>query len=145
LTDFLDNLFVEEVKLPLVIGHEEFDSDKDWKVVYLKPKDVSDELTVRNYIEGLRKIYGELNKFPILNNFRALLSYGGIESFHYSNQDTLILGVSAGIKDSTSFNLHLYIHRGDTYGSQAEIDRNHLDKIMEPFIGPIMKYERTLI
>lgn len=145
LIDFLENLFIEEVKFPLVVGYDDFNPDKEWKVMDLYPKDVSDSLTLRNYREGLRNLNKKLKHPQYLNDFEAFLTYNGIESNHYSSQDTLILGVNVGIKNSTSFNLHLYKHKGYTYGSQAEINKNSLDKIMEPFIGPVREYKPILI
>ncbi|MDP2924989.1 MAG: hypothetical protein Q8N99_01310 [Nanoarchaeota archaeon] len=151
LITFLEGLMPERFELPLVVGYPRYDPKTEWRIVHLNPREVSDELTVRNYFEGLRKVNEALTTGHLLESepsdpiFKALLVYEGIEAPDKNHQDELILGIQVGVghpletaggyRLSRSFSLDLF-NKGSTYYAKTEIHRPKLDEIIEPYMGP---------
>lgn len=72
--------FDENYNFPLISGYV-FDDKEDWaewKLRYIPPRGVGDELTLRNFFEGLEKI--STLREGNLKNFKGTIYYGGVES-----------------------------------------------------------------
>ena len=144
LVSFLDGLFVEEVKLPLVVGIPK--QEKDWKIYELAPQTINDELTVRNYIQGLREFRESSEKDKDAQellgpNFYSMVFYNGIDSNDGYNQDGNILNISLGFVNSsrnrTLGGYHLFLRNGGLlYDSRTKREKTRLDEVMESHMGP---------
>ena len=146
LKDFLDNLIIEQVKFPLVVGYKDFNPDKEWRVRELTPQTINDELTLRNYLEGLREVnesFKQDKSAPELltPNFLSILVYNGLDGNDRTYQHQKIFGVQIGFTNSSrnrnleSYSLSLY-NRGLDYYSRTEKNKSDLSKIMEVHLGP---------
>jgi len=144
LVSFLDSLFVKEVKLPLVVGFPKL--EKDWKIYELAPQTINDELTVRNYIQGLREFRESWEKDKDAQelfgcNFYSMVFYTGIDHEDKYNQDQDILSISLGfVNSSRNRNLggyHLFLRNGSRlYDSRTKREKTRLDEVMELHMGP---------
>jgi hypothetical protein len=148
------SIITDPSKIPMVTGYKKW-KQEDWYITPLSPATPSEELTVRNYLEGLRKVqeanlefkrYHPEEKF--FKDFKGIIMYQGIDTKHYSNQDTKILSIAFGMKNSENFNLNIYWNGSDskerilTYGAENKVEPSRIRKIMEPHLGPIKKYKR---
>ena len=144
LVSFLDGLFVEEVKLPLVVGIPKW--EKDWKIYELTPQTINDDLRVRNYIQGLREFRESWEKDKDAQellgyNFCSMVFYNGINNNDKYNQNRDILSVSLGfVNSSRNRNLggyHLLLRNGGLlYDSRTRREKTRLDEVMESHMGP---------
>ena len=145
LISFLDGLMIQEVKFPLVVGYERFDPDGNWKIHELTPQTTDDELTVRNYLSGLREFDQYLKKDEhaglLFQNFSSILNYKGLDSYTRGDQNELVLGVQIGFTNSAknrslgSYSLHLY-NEGPNYHAETEEGKTDMAKIMTSHMGP---------
>ena len=144
LVSFLDGLFVEEVKLPLVVGIPKW--EKDWKIYELAPQTINDELTVRNYLEGLRQFSEtwkqDKDAQELLGpNFYSMVFYNGIDSNDGYNQYKNILSISLGFVNSsrnkTLGGYYLFLQNGGLlYNSSTKREKTRLGEAMESHMGP---------
>jgi hypothetical protein len=131
--------------IPIVVGHPNF-GDSEQKIYQLGPATASDELTVRNFLEGLRKVEEEYkSNSEFFKRFNSQFVYNGALSLHYANQDSQVIEISLKNGESATYNLDIFLSREQKYGAQAKTNGTKLDDIMEPHIGPSLHYEKTLI
>ena len=128
-------------QIPLVAGYKDFDP-KEWKVVYIDPQELSDKLTIENFLEGLRKVKDnieELKRFEDMKqDFHGIINYEGVERFHYSEKGTCILSLFVNEKKDSSRNYALYVTIGknQTYKAKTTFSTSKFEKIMEKHLGP---------
>jgi len=127
-------------QVPLVAGYKDF--DPDWKVVYLRPQEISDKLTIDNFLEGLRKVKNymeESRKFEDMKqDFYGMIIYKG-EALCDLEEGNLILNLFIGGKrGDSSRNYALYITQGkdNTYNAKANISVPKFEQIIERHLGP---------
>jgi len=126
----------KDFQVPLVHGYKEF-GPANWKVTYLKPKEMSDELTLRNFIEGIKKID---ESQTLKEHFSAEMHYNGTETMHYSEFNENILAIFVQEKKNPGyFGLHISFQDNKEYSAKASIYTSDFEKTMERFIGPNKK------
>lgn len=152
LRGFLTDLLGEKLILPMVVGYMQF-GEKEWEVANLQPLTTSTELTVRNYLEGLKNIE-QSNRQDL---FSGRIFYDGVETLHYSNWDSRI--ISAEVRQIgerspiQTFDLDLHFshigHSGSSdektgYEAAAKVTETELEKACKRFSGPNTHYARIL-
>ena len=143
----LTNKLIKNSKIPLITGmKDDRNFLKNWKLEYLTPKKESDELTVRNYLEGLRKIeklYSERkfhNKTELFEKFGAFLLFNGLDN-NYEGYGTSLITlncqlIESRIINSRSYGLNITWNKDETYHAESKIGTTPLDDIMELHMGP---------
>ncbi len=142
---FLKNLLGERLILPVVVG------EYDLKIINLNPLTKTTELTVRNYLEGLKNL--EQSKVTEMFCYGAV--YQGITSLHYSNLDSHILRgyvIEKGrLQHPQTFNLDFYYSQTRHTSSKDEktgyetvsnMSKTMLDEICARFVGPNIEYKK---
>jgi hypothetical protein len=142
LTAFLDGLFIEQIRFPLVVGYEKFPIS-EWRVVELPPRTTDHELTVRNYLEGQRQFrdYWKSDKDAqelLGPNFLSIVQYPGLDEHR---EGGLIFEVHIGLTSSSrnrclgAYGLYLH-NQGNYYSTRTEVSESILSKIMRKHMGP---------
>ena len=121
-------------QIPLVYGYRDSDPKGNWNLVYLKPREPSDELTIKNFLEGIK----EMDKKDKFKNFSGTIDYIGAESMHYSNEGQEILEITIKEKDNSSrtYCLEVALQKDRTYGTKAISYVSDFEKLMEKHLGP---------
>lgn len=150
LRNLVNRIIMPSSQIPLVVGYEDF-NEKQWRTSYLKPKTPSEEITLNNFLEGLKKVEIEWEKskkhkiMSDFNKFEGIFVFEGVDTKHYSNQDTRIMSIMLR-KDLVSYFLGIYWSGKDLYGTESIKENSSImEKIMDSHLGPSNKYERTLI
>lgn len=140
--------FDQEYNFPLISGYI-WDNQKDredWKLRYLPRKSVSDELTVRNFFEGLEKI--STFRQGDLNNFKGEIYFNGIESTGLENLgECLFFTKFTNLNESYSliikFSKFDGLHNGTlnelAYSAYAHQYISEIQKVMGNYLGPNKK------
>jgi len=150
LTLFIENMLGEQRNLPMVVGYEKFDPKENWKIIRLKPLTKEDSLTVEMYLSALEAMQKLTNKDL---KIRGKIVYEGVETMHYSNWDSQILGVY--VRDTKnpgqSFDLDFHFsargineERKVGYHASSKITLTELEEVAKRFVGPNTRYERLL-
>lgn len=151
----VNNILGDVFKIPVVIGNHGKNFEPDWKITYASPYREADELTVRNYIAGLRKLnykYNQNEHSPAnFKGFRGIFDYEGFDN--RIGRDKFIMGISisSSFSDTNSrenrafephFSLDLYWEGKSSYTAQSTTIPSLIDKIMLHFMGPNHKQAR---
>jgi hypothetical protein len=125
---------MRDSQFPLVYGYREFSSKGNWKLTYLKPKENSDELTVKNFLEGIK----EVDKKAHSKNFSGKIDYPGLETMHYSNEGQTFLDIYVDERNNSSrtYCLEITLEKDGTYGAKAINYTSNFEKFMEKHLGP---------
>jgi hypothetical protein len=121
-------------QIPLVYGYSEFEPKGNWNLAYLKPLKDSDELTIKNFLEGIK----EIDKKDQFKNFLGTIDYTGAESMHYSNERQQILGITVNEKNNSSrtYCIEITLQKNSTYSAKAISYVSDFEKFMEKHLGP---------
>lgn len=136
----VNEIMADPLKITVVVGFTKISHNPEasWEVHYLKPHEKSDELTVMNYLEGLRKVEQEfVHRKDCIRNFKGILVFDGLESFHYSNESSPFMMVGIGDGNYTKYGLDIYLKKNAYHAmSRQENSFLFLEKTMERHLGP---------
>ncbi len=140
----LNCFFGEHFEFPMVVGYRDFNPES-WEVRKLSPREVSDRLTVENYLESLNQIMEKRKP----NKFRGMINLEGVESRHYSNLDTNIFWAMMRLENSAEYYLSIYFSQNSKtekigYAATSRKEETIYDDIMSRFLGPNRKYHKLL-
>ncbi len=99
------DIFNDKCEFPLVYGYEAYKDSKDkfteWNLDYLKPYSISDELSVRNFLGGLKELC-EL-KSSFLEKFNGYLGFSGVDRKNIDYCQQKLFSAGFGEKENSYF------------------------------------------
>lgn len=143
----VDKIIPSTSKIPLVVGYSNFEENQ-WKISYLKPDTKSDEITLINFLGGLKKLerISERNSNLVeYKKFDGALFFRGVNTLNYENYNTPIINIFFEIGFG-KYNLKVYFKdftNEGKYGVESKKEISLMEKIMDSHIGPCTHYERA--
>ncbi|VVB82601.1 Uncharacterised protein [uncultured archaeon] len=157
----LENIFERNFEIPL-IEYNHLDNLPRYSIFktmdgierVLLPCTKSDELTIQNYLEGIKKIEEEYKSAPEWIKFKGEIYLNGIEDFGKGSIDDRLFCATIQIRESLVYYLNLFLSEAEVsgltynklgYAAESKSEETKLDMIMSQHLGPNKKYNHLLI